>query len=42
MTEENNAGKPHYKKRLRKGRLFFCLVLILALFGSCFAFLLPA
>ena len=37
MTEENNAGKPHYKKRLRKGRLFFCLVLILALFGSCFA-----
>ena len=35
-TSKTNHGR-HYKKRLRKGRLFFSLVLLFVLLGSCFA-----
>lgn len=37
MTEPKKTGGRRYKKRLRKGRLFFSLVLICLLMGSCFA-----
>ena len=37
MTEPKKTGGRRYKKRLRKGRLFFSLLLICLLMGSCFA-----
>ena len=37
MTDQKKTGNRRYKKRLRKGRAFFSLVMILFLMVSCFA-----
>lgn len=37
MTDQKKQGPRRYKKRLRKGRAFFSLVMILFLMASCFA-----
>ena len=37
MTDQKKTGTRRYKKRLRKGREFFSLVLIFFLMASCFA-----
>ena len=37
MTDQKKPGTRRYKKRLRKGRVFFSLVLLFFLMVSCFA-----